>query len=134
MYNFIPCPKVPVHILYLGNMLVVFLRTFGRRRPPTGEWLGHGHELNSRRPWWLTATRRRGGRRVESERAQSESRGRQVRWRARPNGASAAVGLPTRGDKARRALGHNDHAFGHAPPSGRDLLVLQAQKRQKDKL
>jgi hypothetical protein len=36
MYNFIPCPKVPVHILYLGNMLVVFLRTFGRPRPPTG--------------------------------------------------------------------------------------------------
>jgi hypothetical protein len=35
MYSFIPCPKVPVQILYLGNMLVVFLRTFGRRRPPT---------------------------------------------------------------------------------------------------
>jgi hypothetical protein len=33
MYNFIPCLKVPIHILYLGNMLVVFLRTFGRRRP-----------------------------------------------------------------------------------------------------
>jgi hypothetical protein len=35
MYNFIPCPKVPVHILYLENMLVIFLRTFERRRPPT---------------------------------------------------------------------------------------------------
>jgi hypothetical protein len=35
MYTIIPCPKVPVHILYLGNMLVVFLRTFGRGRPPT---------------------------------------------------------------------------------------------------
>jgi hypothetical protein len=35
MCVFIPCPKVPVHILYLKNMLVVFLRTFGRRRPPT---------------------------------------------------------------------------------------------------
>jgi hypothetical protein len=33
IYNFISCPKVPVHILYLVNMLVVFLRTFGRRRP-----------------------------------------------------------------------------------------------------
>jgi hypothetical protein len=30
MYDFIPCPKVPVHILYLENMLVVFFRTFGR--------------------------------------------------------------------------------------------------------
>ena len=35
MYNFIPCPKVPVHILYLENMLVMFFRTFERRRPPT---------------------------------------------------------------------------------------------------
>jgi hypothetical protein len=33
MYNFIICPKVPVHILYLGNMLVVFLRTFEDEGP-----------------------------------------------------------------------------------------------------
>jgi hypothetical protein len=30
MYNFIPRLKVPVYILYLENMLAVFLRTFGR--------------------------------------------------------------------------------------------------------
>jgi hypothetical protein len=30
MYNFIPKLKVPVYILYLENMLAVFLRTFGR--------------------------------------------------------------------------------------------------------
>jgi hypothetical protein len=30
VYTFIPRPKVPMSILYLGNMLVVFLRTFGR--------------------------------------------------------------------------------------------------------
>jgi hypothetical protein len=35
MYNLVPCPMVPIHILFLGNMLVVFLRTFRRRRPPT---------------------------------------------------------------------------------------------------
>jgi hypothetical protein len=35
VYNFIPRPKVPVNVLYLENMLIVFLRTFGRRRPPT---------------------------------------------------------------------------------------------------
>jgi hypothetical protein len=28
-------PKVPVHILHLGTLLIMFLRTFGRRRPPT---------------------------------------------------------------------------------------------------
>jgi hypothetical protein len=33
--TFVSCPKVHVHILYLGYMLVVFLRTFGRQRPPT---------------------------------------------------------------------------------------------------
>jgi hypothetical protein len=47
MYNFIPCLKVPVHILYLGNMLVVFLRTFGRRRPPTPKMLTVSDEKNS---------------------------------------------------------------------------------------
>jgi hypothetical protein len=36
VYNFILRPKVPVNVSYLENMLVVFLRTFGRRRPPTG--------------------------------------------------------------------------------------------------
>jgi hypothetical protein len=30
VYNFIPRPKVPVNVLYLENMLVVFLRTFER--------------------------------------------------------------------------------------------------------
>jgi hypothetical protein len=35
VYSFILRPKVPVNVLYLENMLVVFLRTFGRRRPPT---------------------------------------------------------------------------------------------------
>jgi hypothetical protein len=35
VYSFIPRPKVPVNVLYLENMLVVFLRTFGRQRPPT---------------------------------------------------------------------------------------------------
>jgi hypothetical protein len=35
MYNFILCLKVPVHVVYLENMLVVFLRTFGGQRPPT---------------------------------------------------------------------------------------------------
>jgi hypothetical protein len=30
VYNFIPSPKVPIHILSLGNMLIVFLRTFRR--------------------------------------------------------------------------------------------------------
>jgi hypothetical protein len=34
VYNFILRPKVPVNVSYLENMLVVFLRTFGRRRPP----------------------------------------------------------------------------------------------------
>jgi hypothetical protein len=33
MYSFMP--KVPVNVLCLENMLVVFLRTFGRWRPPT---------------------------------------------------------------------------------------------------
>jgi hypothetical protein len=30
VYSFIPRPKVLVNVLYLENMLVVFLRTFGR--------------------------------------------------------------------------------------------------------
>jgi hypothetical protein len=35
MYIFIPRTKIPVNVLYMENMLVVFLRTFRRRRPPT---------------------------------------------------------------------------------------------------
>jgi hypothetical protein len=35
VYSFVPSPKVPVHILYLETLLIMFLRTFGRRRPPT---------------------------------------------------------------------------------------------------
>jgi hypothetical protein len=36
VYSFIPSPKVPVHTLHLENFVkIIFLRTFGRRRPPT---------------------------------------------------------------------------------------------------
>jgi hypothetical protein len=35
VYSFIPCPKVPVHILAWETLLIMFLRTFERRRPPT---------------------------------------------------------------------------------------------------
>jgi hypothetical protein len=35
VYSLIPSPKVPVHILCLGNIVNHVLRTFGRRRPPT---------------------------------------------------------------------------------------------------
>jgi hypothetical protein len=38
VYIFISMPKVHVNVLYLENMLVVFLRTFERRRPSTGNF------------------------------------------------------------------------------------------------
>jgi hypothetical protein len=55
MYIFIPRPKVPVNVLYLENMLVVFLRTFGRRRPPTvtyPEWLANTIMLKKANGKW----------------------------------------------------------------------------------
>ena len=47
VHSFIPRPKVPVNVLYLENMLVVFLRTFKRRRPPTIVFSSFGHYLHS---------------------------------------------------------------------------------------
>jgi hypothetical protein len=34
LYSFILSPKVPVCVLYLGNIISHVFRTFGRRRPP----------------------------------------------------------------------------------------------------
>jgi hypothetical protein len=68
VYSFIPRPKVPVTILYLENMLVVFLRTFGRQRPQQiklictdyGWWVdfdvswGHFYKMaQTKGYWWI---------------------------------------------------------------------------------
>jgi hypothetical protein len=55
VYNFIPRLKVPMNVLYLENMLVVFLRTFGRRRPPTQDLLEKGFIRPSSLPWGCPA-------------------------------------------------------------------------------
>jgi hypothetical protein len=35
LYTHDPIPKMPVHIFHLENSQIMFLRTFGSRRPPT---------------------------------------------------------------------------------------------------
>jgi hypothetical protein len=62
-----------------------------------------------------------------SERAQSKSRGRRVRWRAWLNEAGADVGFPTRGDKTRHASRHGDHVSRRVAPGGCNLSSSQAR-------